>query len=63
MRGPEVEESGDPTDFDAVQWVAGWLDTPALVLGGHHPAEYMDTAEGRRLASRMLAMMQSGTYA
>jgi putative toxin-antitoxin system antitoxin component (TIGR02293 family) len=58
-----VEESGDPTDFDAAQWVAGWLDTPAPALGGHHPAEYMDTAEGRGLVSQMLAMMQSGTYA
>ncbi|MGF6648542.1 antitoxin Xre-like helix-turn-helix domain-containing protein [Paraburkholderia sp. GAS82] len=58
-----VEESGDPTDFDAAQWIAGWLDTPVPALGGHHPAEYMDTAEGRGLVSWTLAMMQSGSYA
>jgi len=58
-----VDESGEPDGFDAAQWVAGWLDTPVPALGGDRPAEYMDTAEGRELVSRLLAMMQSGAYA
>ena len=58
-----VDESGEPDGFDAPLWVAGWLDTPVPALGGDRPAEYMDTAEGRELVSRLLAMMQSGAYA
>ncbi|WP_236077311.1 antitoxin Xre-like helix-turn-helix domain-containing protein [Paraburkholderia domus] len=58
-----VEESGDPTGFDAAQWLASWLDEPLPALGGQRPAEYMDTAEGRDLVSNLLAMAQSGAYA
>jgi putative toxin-antitoxin system antitoxin component (TIGR02293 family) len=58
-----VEESGDPTGFDAAQWLARWLDEPLPALDGKRPAEYMDTAEGRDLVSNLLAMAQSGAYA
>jgi putative toxin-antitoxin system antitoxin component (TIGR02293 family) len=58
-----VEESGDPSGFDAAQWLARWLDRPLPALGGKRPAEYMDTAEGRELVSQLLAMTQSGAYA
>jgi putative toxin-antitoxin system antitoxin component (TIGR02293 family) len=58
-----VEQSGDPTGFDAAQWLARWLDEPLPALGGLHPAEYMDTAEGRDLVSNLLSMAQSGAYA
>jgi len=58
-----VDESGDPTEFDAAQWVAEWLDKPLPALGDHRPAEYLRTAEGRDLVSRTLTMMQSGAYA
>jgi putative toxin-antitoxin system antitoxin component (TIGR02293 family) len=58
-----VEESGDPTGFDAAKWVAEWLDKPVPALDGHRPAEYMKTNEGRELVSRLLAMAQSGAYA
>lgn len=58
-----VSESGDPEGFDAAHWVSDWLNTPLPALGGHHPATYMDTAEGQKLVSNLLAMVQSGAYA
>lgn len=58
-----VEESGEPTGFDAARWTARWLLSPVAALGGRPPMEYMDTAEGRALVSQLLAQVQSGTYA
>jgi uncharacterized protein (DUF2384 family) len=58
-----VDQSGDPGGFDAARWVRQWLQRPVPALGGLRPAEYMDTAEGRALVSRLLAMAQSGAYA
>ncbi|PLC54687.1 hypothetical protein CR155_06495 [Pollutimonas nitritireducens] len=57
-----VEESGDPKGFDAAQWFATWLDKPLSALGGHKPAEIMNTAEGRELVSKLLSTAQSGAY-
>ena len=36
---------------------------PSPALGGDKPADYMDTIEGQRIVSNLLAMMQSGAYA
>lgn len=58
-----VEESGDPSNFDAARWVANWLSQPLPALGGATPASYMDTFEGQKLAAELLAMSQSGAYA
>jgi putative toxin-antitoxin system antitoxin component (TIGR02293 family) len=58
-----VCESGNPKGFDAAKWVSNWLDTPVPALGGKRPAEYLDTVEGQKLVSRILAMSQSGAYA
>jgi len=58
-----VRESGEAEGFDAARWVAGWLETPLEALGGSPPAALMDTAEGRRLVSDLLAQIQSGAYA
>lgn len=58
-----VEQSGDPAGFDAAKWVASWLEKPLPALGGHAPAEYMDTAAGQELVSGLLARAQSGAYA
>lgn len=42
-----VEQSGDPTGFDAARWLSGWLSEPLpAALGGATPASYMDTFEG-----------------
>ena len=58
-----VEQSGDPTDFDAARWVSEWLTKPLPALGGETPASYMDTFEGQKLVAELLAMSQSGAYA
>jgi putative toxin-antitoxin system antitoxin component (TIGR02293 family) len=58
-----VEQSGDPTGFDAAKWLGDWLERPLPALGGKCAAEYMDTGEGQQLVSSLLAMMQSGAYA
>jgi putative toxin-antitoxin system antitoxin component (TIGR02293 family) len=58
-----VRESGDPNDFDAAKWVSVWLTTPLAALGGKTPASYMDTVEGQKLVSNLLATAQSGAYA
>lgn len=58
-----VEESGDPTGFNAAHWVADWLAKPLPALGGATPASYMDTFEGQKLVTELLSMSQSGAYA
>ena len=58
-----VAESGAPAGFDAPLWTAQWLQAPSPALGGHAPAEFMSTADGRALAASLIAQMQSGAYA
>jgi uncharacterized protein (DUF2384 family) len=58
-----VEQSGDPTNFDAYRWVANWINTPVPALGGQLPIGLMQTPEGRELVASILAKMQSGAYA
>ncbi|MFC0696206.1 type II RES/Xre toxin-antitoxin system antitoxin [Paraburkholderia humisilvae] len=58
-----VEQSGDPTHFDAAQWVGRWIEKPNHALGGRVPAELMDTVEGQELVAGLIAKMQSGAYA
>lgn len=58
-----VEQSGDPTGFDAARWVAEWLTKPLPALAGETPASYMDTFEGQKLVAELLSMSQSGAYA
>jgi putative toxin-antitoxin system antitoxin component (TIGR02293 family) len=58
-----VQESGDPTNFDARAWMARWLIEPLPALGGVRPAELVDTMEGQALVSAALSKIQSGAYA
>jgi putative toxin-antitoxin system antitoxin component (TIGR02293 family) len=58
-----VEESGDPTGFDAREWTARWLSEPLPALGGARPLDLMDTMEGQGLVADTLARIQSGAYA
>lgn len=58
-----IEESGDPTGFDAAKWVAQWIETPTAALGGKTPATYLVNEEGFGIVSNLLARMQSGGYA
>lgn len=58
-----VDESGDPTGFDAAAWLTRWLTDPLPAFGGLRPADFVDTMEGQAMVSAMLARMQSGAYA
>jgi uncharacterized protein (DUF2384 family) len=58
-----VEQSGDPTGFDAARWVAEWLEKPLPALAGETPASYMDTFEGQKIVAELLSYSQSGAYA
>jgi putative toxin-antitoxin system antitoxin component (TIGR02293 family) len=58
-----VEQSGEPSVFDAARWVANWLTKPLPALAGATPASYMDTFEGQKLVAELLSMSQSGAYA
>jgi len=58
-----VDESGDPSGFDAREWTARWLSEPLPALGGTRPIDLMDTMEGQSLVADTLARIQSGAYA
>ena len=58
-----VDESGDPTGFNAAEWVARWLEEPLAALAGQRPVELMDTTEGQTIVSNLLLRIQSGAYA
>jgi putative toxin-antitoxin system antitoxin component (TIGR02293 family) len=58
-----IQESGDPTSFDARAWMARWLAEPLPAFGGVRPADLVDTMEGQNLVSAALAKIQSGAYA
>jgi hypothetical protein len=57
-----VEESGDPTGFDAMLWTTAFLARPNHALAGQLPSEYMKTEEGRAIVERLVLNMQSGAY-
>lgn len=57
-----MEESGAQDGFDPRAWVGRWIDTPLPALDSRKPAEFMDTAEGQKLVSKLLAQSQSGAY-
>jgi len=58
-----VQDSGDPTNFNAKAWMARWLTEPLPALGGARPADLLDTMEGQGLVSAALGKIQSGAYA
>jgi|HubBroStandDraft_6_1064221.scaffolds.fasta_scaffold560741_2 putative toxin-antitoxin system antitoxin component (TIGR02293 family) len=58
-----VDESGDPSGFDAREWTARWLSEPLPALGGTRPLDLMDTMEGQSIVADSLARIQSGAYA
>jgi putative toxin-antitoxin system antitoxin component (TIGR02293 family) len=58
-----IQDSGEPSNFDARAWMARWLTEPLPAFGGARPADLVDTMEGQGLVSAALAKMQSGAYA
>ncbi len=59
-----VEESGSgrATGFDAARWLGSWLREPIPALGRQPPGSYLDTMEGQKFISNVLALAQSGAY-
>jgi hypothetical protein len=57
-----VQESGDPTGFDAGRWLGGWIQVPARVLGGDRPASYLSTVTGQAFLRTLLLRAQAGVY-
>jgi uncharacterized protein (DUF2384 family) len=57
-----VNESGDPTGFDALEWTRDWLHASVPALGGARPIEYMGTPDGRALIESLILQIQSGAY-
>ena len=57
-----VEESGNPTGFDASAWVSSWLVEPLPALGGGLPIDLLDTMEGQGLVAKLLRQIQGGVY-
>jgi len=58
-----IEESGDPEDFDAPEWLSTWLLEPLPALGGVKPIDLLDTMEGQAMVAQALAQIQSGAFA
>jgi putative toxin-antitoxin system antitoxin component (TIGR02293 family) len=58
-----VQESGDPSGFNAREWTMHWLSEPLAAFGGVRPMDLMDTMEGQTLISDALARIQTGAYA
>jgi putative toxin-antitoxin system antitoxin component (TIGR02293 family) len=63
QREAMVEESGEPSGFDARTWIARWLTEPLPAFGRARPVDLIDTMEGQGLVSSALAKLQSGAYA
>ena len=59
----QVNESGEPQDFNAARWFAKWIEQPLPALANAKPSDYLDTLTGQRLVSSLLAKIQSGAYA
>lgn len=57
-----VMQSGDPSGFDAAKWTSTWLNSPLPALDNQTPASYMDTIEGQKMVSNLLATAQTGAY-
>lgn len=57
-----VEESGDPSGFDATKWVHAWVQEPLGPLGGARPLDLLQTDEGLAKVVRLLRQIQAGVY-
>jgi uncharacterized protein len=59
-----VEGSTAPEarDCDSTKWLGQWLEKPQPALGGHKPAELIDTPTGVDLVAKLLGAIESGAY-
>lgn len=58
-----VEQSGDPTSFDAAAWTGAWLMAPQPALGGSRALDLLGTVTGQQLLSESLSRNVTGAYA
>lgn len=58
-----MKDAGDNSvELDAGKWLSDWMEEPLPALGNRTAGEFMDTAEGQQLVSRMLAQSVAGAY-
>ena len=48
--------------FDSALWLGQWIERPLPALGGHKPADMIDSPTGLALVKRLLGSVESGSY-
>lgn len=48
--------------FDTAKWLGRWIERPQPSLGGHKPADMLDTPTGVEIVARLLRSIESGAY-
>ena len=48
--------------FDAAKWLGQWIERPQPALGGHKPAELLDTPTGVSMVTKLRGAIRSGAY-
>lgn len=54
--------SKEAKNFDTARWLGQWIERPQPTLGGHKPADYLDTPTGQDIVAKLLGAMRSGAY-
>jgi putative toxin-antitoxin system antitoxin component (TIGR02293 family) len=59
-----VEDStaSEAQGFDTAKWLGQWIERPQPALGGHKPAELLDTPTGVAMVTKVLGAIRSGSY-
>jgi uncharacterized protein (DUF2384 family) len=57
-----VQESGDPREFDASEWLSRWLGEPHPAVSNMAPSELLQMPHGYEQVRALLSRMQSGAY-
>lgn len=57
-----VDESGEPTGFDARSWLDRWLTGRVPALGDRRPLDVLSEPDGLEVVSRLLLRAQSGAF-
>ena len=57
-----VDESGDPTGFDAQTWLNHWLVGVVPALGDRRPLDVLKEPGGLEVVRSLLMRVQSGAF-
>lgn len=49
-------------DFDTARWLGEWIELPQASLGGHKPADLLDTPTGFNAVAKVLGAIESGAF-